>query len=363
MALKLASVLQSALKNVKPAGQTKPVQGSSHSRFGLNIGRSALVGCELTEDGSELVIENAGRKELTQGKSLSDQVKEFVKANGFASKQVRVSLKGQGIVVRYLNFPRMSRADFSSSIQYEAEKYLPFNLSEVVIDFHINDVPGVRSEGATTMPVILVAVRKTELNKLLDSVKNAGLEVGAVDLDTFACANAFERANGDAKGKVLGLVDFGSEDTTFMIWDKGALVFSRDIACGGRDALEFLKRKLSINTEQALNMTMGRETVSGEVQTVLVESLQRVVQELSLSLNYYYNHHQGTTPIEALYVSGGFSQPPLLIDLLRKEIEVEVKAWDPLAGIKRGGALTEENVKSLLPYLPVSVGLALRPGK
>ena len=340
-----------------------PKKSSAHStirKIGLNVGRANLVGCEVLHQDGQIILERCLKKPVAKDKALSLQLKDFIKEAGFESKQVSVSLKGQGVVIRFLSFPKMSRTDFASSIQFEAEKYLPFSLSEVILDYHISENTS-SGEEAATMPVILVAVRKGEVEKLIGAVQGAGLEIDAIDVDTFTCFNAFERAHAEAKQHSFGLVDFGAADTSLIIFDKGTLTFSRDVAFGGNDIAETIRKKLNISISEATSILEAPEVTQPDHRTAIEEGLDRLFQELKLSLNYYYNQQQGSGALEAFYISGGFSRMPLLPRLFEKQVEKPVKSWDPTASLVLGKGLSAETLKPLIPYLPVSIGLAIRP--
>src|SRR3989338_10986952 len=68
-------------------------------QIGLNVGRSGIVACEVALKGEKLVLERVIRKEIVKNKPLGNQLKDLLLEAKFESKQVNVSLKGQGIVV------------------------------------------------------------------------------------------------------------------------------------------------------------------------------------------------------------------------------------------------------------------------
>ena len=342
-------------------------------RLGLNIGRANLVACEISADKGKFTIERCVQKPLRTDQSLGQQLKEFFQGAKLQSKKANVSLKGHGVVVRFLSFPRMSRADFSSAIQFEAEKYLPFNISEVVMDFQIADETAdkpAKEDG--TMQVILVAARKTEVEHLAAAMKEAGFGLNAIDVDIFAITNLFAFVHPEAKDHTYAVVDLGAVDTSLGILSKEVLIFSRDIAFGGSDLTEFIKRKLNVSHEEALKIITGAKSTpspsplplkGGEDkgEGVIEEGLSRLFQELRSSINYYYNQHQNASQIEGIYISGGLSQLAILKSLLEKQMEVPINTWDPIPAFQVGEGVTLDVLQSLNPYLPVSLGLGIRP--
>ena len=345
-----------------PALSAKKVtEVTAKKTIGLNIGRANIVACEVSQQDGKLTLERCAYKPIVKEKAIALQVKGFFQEAKFQPANVNVPLKGQGVVVRFLSFPRMSRSDFTSSIQFEAEKYLPFSLTDVVLDYHIIDEGKTASaESGNSMQVILVAARKTEVDKMLNLAKEVGFKLNAIDVDIFACANAFEHANPDLKTHSVGLIDFGAMDTTFGIFDKGMLVFSRDVAFGGNDLTELIKRKLSVSPEEAYKIQHESQLSQPDQIGAVEEGLERLFQELQSSINYYYNQHQSATPIETIYISGGFSRLSILPELLEKRMQTPIKKWDPTSKLTIGGALNSESLRELIPHLPVCVGLAIR---
>ncbi len=337
----------------------KPIESEPLRRTGLNIGRTSLTACEIAWRENQPVLERCVWKQIVSDQPLADQIKNLFTESGFKSKRVSVSLKGQGVVIRFLSFPKMSRADFSSSIRYEAEKYLPFALTDVTLDYYMVDTP-TSSQEEGTMSVILAAARKTEVERLIQTLQAAGLKPDLIDIDILACVNAFQFANPDAKNHCVGLIDFGAMDSSFGILDKGTLTFSRDIAFGGSDLTEMIHRKSNISHEAAVEVQTKLDKTQVEKTAIIEEGLGRLFQEIKSSITYYYNQHQGATPLETIYISGGFSRLAILTELLEKQLELPVKTWNAVAQMKLGEQINEDSLKELNPYLPVCIGLAIR---
>jgi type IV pilus assembly protein PilM len=353
--LELGSLFNKGGSSKTDRSSTKP-----YRQIGLNIGKANIVGCEVMRRGDEITLERCARVPIKSEEQLSAQIKEFCETIGFQTKQINISMKGQGIVIRFLAFPRMSDKEFQSSIQYEAEKYLPFNLSDIVLDYHIikKETEDVSEK---MMDVILVAAKKTEVEKLMRAIQPSGLSVNAIDLDVFSCLNALEFSVPEMNEKVVGILDLGAQDTTLCISNHGVITFSRDIAFGGNDMTEMLKRALNVSTDDA-EAIQRLEQVEDQAQfTALQDILERLFQELKLSLNYFFNQHQSVARVDHFFISGGLSQVPMLADTLEKRLEMPVSLWDPTAHMKLSKTITREALKPLFPFLPVAAGLALRP--
>ncbi|OGW86347.1 MAG: hypothetical protein A3A81_07685 [Omnitrophica bacterium RIFCSPLOWO2_01_FULL_45_10b] len=362
MAIRIPNLSKLASIEVSSFFKKTPPKTQGERKVGLNIGHGAITACEVSFGAQhQLILEQCARKEIVKDKPIASQLKDFLHESKFQSKQVNMSLKGHGVVVRFLSFPKMNRSDFASSIQFEAEKYLPFSLSEVVLDYQIiEDIAVPPKTDLNTMKVILVAARKTEIDKLVNLAQEIGFKLNVIDVDVFAYVNAFEHSNPEVKNQSVALIDFGAGDTTLAVVDKGALVFSRDIAFGGDDLTEMIHRKLNVPVEEALKIQLDQNLSQPEHKIAVEEGLSRLFQELRSSLNFYYNQNQTATPVETIYVSGGLSQLGVLLELLEKQIETPIKKWDPTSQFTLGEKVSRETLDPLTPYLPVCIGLAIR---
>lgn len=291
--------------------------------------------------------------------AASERLRSLFKEEAIETKKVRVALKGQGVVVRFLTFPQMSHRDFSSAIRYEVEKYIPFRASEIALDFQILSEK-IKRGNAEYMQVLLVAVRQSEVYDLLRIFQNADLEVELIDVSAFAYANLVEWVFPEVKEKAVGFLDIGAETSTLGILNQGLPVFIRDISFGGADILKLLKRKLNLEPEAVISAKETPAARSPEYLEVVEQGLASFSAELRLSLEYYTERVAGAVPIQFLYVGGGGLRFVPRPDYFDGEIKVPTRKMEVLSKLgipsKLDGALIRSNEDLLLTAL----GLCLR---
>lgn len=349
-------VMSSLLKSGKSADATHAAQ-RARSGVGLDIGNTSLTISQLSINQDKIVLEKAVHESLKQDIPVAAQIKNLFAASGITEKKVCISMKGHGVILRFISFPKMAKEEFESAIQYEAEKYIPFSMAEVILDFHIVNQSNPTSK---SMDVILVAARKQEVLKLVSTAQTAELIPTAVDVDAIAFANAFIETIHDSKEKTLALIDFGSRNTNISILEKGVLRFSRDISLGGADITTFLSKKLGINEIDAYQIQTKKKLDDPTHEQTLKASFAPMIQEIKLSLNYFQSQRQESETPSAIFVSGGVSQIELLRNILEQETGIKAVQWSPMDRIEAGANLDKEKLALLQPYLPVSIGLALR---
>ncbi|PIQ87243.1 MAG: hypothetical protein COV74_01605 [Candidatus Omnitrophica bacterium CG11_big_fil_rev_8_21_14_0_20_45_26] len=327
--------------------------------IGLDIGRAHINAIQLQKASGSIIIDKYAHQQIIPNAPPSQQIAQLFTSAQMLQKNIRISMKGQGVILRFISFPKMTREEFESAIQYEAEKYLPFAMSEVVLDFHICESP----QGQTpqkNMDVILVAARRQEVLKLVKTFQEINLQVEAIDVDAIAFSNAFLHVHKEAKEKVFVLIDFGAKDVNVNIINHGILCFSRDITFGGYDITQFLKRKLQIGDQEALAIQSTPNLSQSPHVDVLKQSFSTLIQEIKISINYFYNQHADLEKPSAIYVNGGLARMELLIETIEKEVGIPVKHWNSVEPFVVGPEVKKDELEKHHSYLPVCIGLALR---
>src|SRR5262249_16890156 len=189
-------------------------------------------------------------------------------------RDVALRASGHGVIIKKIRMPLMNPAELAEQIPWEAENHIPFDLSDVHIDYEVLR----KMEEQGQMDVLLVAAKKVELADLLNIAAQARLRPKVVDLDAFAVQNVFEAAYGSPpQGETIALVHAGASLTTLNILNEGTTAFTRDIVNGGDTVTAEIRRQLNLSQEQAEQVKCGE--IPGPQRAV--EILNQVVDQLA----------------------------------------------------------------------------------
>jgi len=139
-------------------------------------------------------------------------------------------------------------------------------------------------------------------------------------------------------------------------------LFTRDVSVGGNQYTDSLQKELDLSSEDAEALKLGKKvgTVSEDAKLPI---LQQVTEIIVLEIQKTFDFFRATASgehIERIYISGGSSQVPGLIEALRQEFSIPVDPMNPflkiIPPIGEGADLIERNSVQLA----VAVGLALR---
>lgn len=327
-----------------------------------DFGQSKIAILEVQQSGQGLTISGFQKISRTEGQGKgAENLKACYEKGGFGTRKVRVSVKGQGVILRFIQFPKMKMEELRSAMVFEAEKYIPFKTNEVVVDFQIVDEIPASGGKPDQLTLLLVAVKRDDLSPLIQTFREAGLEIEIVDADALALINALEYFHPEAFRTSAAIFDFGREVSTLSVVQAGKPRFIRDISFGGVDLIKRLKRKLGKTDQEAVDyLEMDREPTP-EVAEVLNEGLSGLVSDLKVSLDYYMDHAEHAAPVQTLFLGGGQAYHPIVQKTLARDLGIRVQAMDVLGKVQLGDHVDRELIKKNEGFLPVAMGLCLRP--
>lgn len=324
-------------------------------RLSCDIGSSKIVFLEILKsaEGVELLkyVHLPKPKE-----KLSEALTKCREESGFSTHKLRLSLKGQGVIVRFIQFPKMKHEDVKAALTFEAEKYIPFKSDEVIVDFHVLD----ENASDENMDLLLVAVKREEVYAFIQPFQESGFQIDLIDIDALAGVNALEYFFPENQEKGIAYLDIGTEISTVSVVQKGMPRFIRDVSFGRVDMLKRLKRKLGITEEEALEHMKAGKGASEEAQAVLKESVEDLVTEVKVSIDYYMDQASNGAAIEKLYLSGGSGNLEILQEVFVAGVSYDVASLEIIDKIKIKEGVDEALIKSEQGVLPVALGLALR---
>lgn len=326
-------------------------------QVGIDIGSYAIKIVELFREKEKVKIKNLAYKKLEDAStrnSLIMALKECAAKAGILNRQVNIAVSGPSVIVRFVELPHMTAEELKNAVPFEAEKYIPFNIEEVILGHQVL-VPRISNENK--MLVLLVAAKKAFINSTINIASEAGLSIGIIDVASLAKVNAFSMSFGK-KGEIAALVDVGAKSTDINILEDGILYFSRSIQLGGSDITKALSDAMSIDLKKAEEIKMNPNERDPEADEIIRNILQNIIDEVRLSFSYYEN--QSGKSVEKVFVTGGTSKIKEFKNLLQENIGIEISQWDPTAGVEIDAGVDTQLLASVKEQLGVAIGLALR---
>lgn len=345
---------------------TKPLFRKSKSIVGLDIGSQTLKAVEITLEGAEAVVTAFSRVEIDGNTDRSKALNELVSNARFHTKQAASAVSGSSVIVRYISMVPMSDSELRQAIQFESDKYLPFDLDEMVLDCQrLDHAPADSQGGDKQMSVVLVACQKGMVSKVVDEIQGMGFQPAALDVDVFALGNAYELTHGIALDPsttgdgASALIDVGASRTQINVIRAGETCFSREIGLGGNDMTKAIARRLSLDLAEAevLKRDPGEREI--EVTRAITPILEDLCTEINMSLDFVEGRE--AVRVEELLLSGGGALAMGAIEFFEQQTGRPARTWNPLQGLTVDPERVDvDELEALAPTLAIAVGLAAR---
>jgi type IV pilus assembly protein PilM len=328
--------------------------------IGLDIGSNCVKAVELTQAGPETVLTGYGQAEMVSEGSKADAVVQACR--GFHVKRTVSSVSGKSVIVRFLNMAKTADENLMNVIRVEADKYIPFDVEEVVLD--AQRMPDSGQQQSEEMRVLLCAVKRSLIDEHVGLLQGVGLQPDVIDVDSFALGNAYELRSrfspqvedGD---KTVALVDVGANKTNVNILRGNVSYFIREIYLGGDDLTSSVSKRLGIELHSAENLKREPGDNAEQLREAVMSSIEDLGNEIHLSLDYFEN--QFDKSVDEVFLSGGASRLRFLGEAFEKIFEKRVRAWDPTEFLKVDeGAVDTAKLKENASQVAICVGLASR---
>jgi type IV pilus assembly protein PilM len=350
----------------------KPVTlfGKKDNLVGLDIGSRMIKAAELSENKGGFKLKRFGVAEIPQGaieegtindpETISETIRSLFKANGIKENNVAVSIGGYSVIVKKINVQAMAEEQLQETIHFEAEQYIPFDISDVNLDFQIL---GENENNPNQMSVFLVAAKREMVDDYINLVNLAGLNPCIVDVEAFALQNIFEANYNDLADGNVALIDIGASKTSLNILKGHSSLFMRDVSLGCIQINQKIMSLSDCSYEMAEQMKFGGmpEQLAGEdLNGIIGAVVTDWCTEIRRAFDFFYSTYPDNQ-INKIVLSGGGANIKEFRNLLASEASAQVETINPFKNFaveKKGN--DPEFIRKIAPQAAICMGLALR---
>ncbi len=338
--------------------------------LGLDIGSHAIKLVEFTGTNSSKTIRRMGRALLPDKAIMDGSIKEPEKVAQVLRallnncrprlKHASTSIAGYSVIVKKITVPYGDEQEIEDNLIFEAEKYVPFEIEEVYVDFHI--VERSESEEERSAQIFLVAAKREIVDEYAALIQEVGLTPAVIDVDAFALGNAFEGAFGEISEPVA-LVDIGAQKTNLNVVSGGTSLFARDMAFGGYQLTETIQEATGLNFIEAERVKIAGtkdKALHKDVEAACNQLCKLWTEELKKALDFCRHNSQPDEHPTHIFLSGGTALLKGLDRLFSEGTGLPVKVFDPFRSLKADKNIDPKYCSSIAPQMALAAGLAMR---
>ncbi|MFC1890244.1 type IV pilus biogenesis protein PilM [Thermodesulfobacteriota bacterium] len=330
--------------------------------FGLDIGSSSVKLVELQKTGSGYQLVNFGLVSLSQeaiidgalmdSQAVIDAIKALLGETRTRTKNVATSVSGHSVIIKKISVPLMTDEDLEESIQWEAEQYIPFNISDVNLDFQVLRRP--EGEGSQ-MDVLLVAVKQEMIDDYVSVI---------TDVSSFSIQNMYELNYSVVEDEVVAILNIGANIMNINVIKNGATIFTRDVSMGGNLFNEEIQKQLNMSYGDSESLKLGgqisQEVNASEVAEIISSTSQVLITEAERSLEFF-SAASGDEKMHKIALCGGCAKLAGLAGSIEDQIGIPVEIANPFKEIEYNeNDFNSDYLMEVGPMAGVGVGLAMR---
>jgi hypothetical protein len=161
---------------------------------------------------------------------IAAAIKDELRKNNIEAKEAGLVLLGRDLIIRTFHMQVLSAQDTYTAVRFEAKKYIPFRVEELIYDFQVS-LDKVNKKNL----VLFVGAKKEILDKYISIFSQLGIKINSIEYAGFSVLRLLQLSKLKEKG-VTAVVDIDlleEDEVNFVVLENGMPLFSRDIILTG----------------------------------------------------------------------------------------------------------------------------------
>lgn len=274
--------------------------------------------------------------------------------------EITAALPSSQVVFKELSLPFTGMKKIKMVVPFEVESLLPFSLDTAVIDSITTHED---SESGST-DVLVAAVKKDQINHMVQLFESAGLTVHRLTVDMFELYGLYKMVTPQTNNKkTFALIDLGFYATRLAVIINGQLKYIRSIPKGLITVARKLTALNSVDPNENLQhlMRVGINEVSDQTFSQQAqESFEELISEISFTIESYTKKLKPEEQqLHKILICGAAADVPGITHFTTNSTKIDSQLFQPKQ------FLHNEVVQSKVTPLPnsfiVSIAAAITP--
>ena len=331
---------------------------------------------------------------VVEPQAVATELRNLLAEHHITTRYAVTAVPNQSAVTRNILVPRMDRKDLQEAIKWEAERYIPYPIDEVSLDFDLLDNPDEVPENGQ-MEAVIAAAPTEHVARQVEVLRLAGLEPTVIDLKSFAALRALRGnllgehltkstltgTNYTEAGEVALVMEIGASSSVINLVRGDRVLMTRNINVSADDFTTALQKAFDLDftaaedvklgyatattptedEEDLLNFDMSREQYSpARVFEVVRPVLGDLITEIRRSLEFY-RVQSGDVVIDRTFLAGGGAKLRGLAAAISDALGFRVEVASPWLTVQTDQANVDTGyLQTNAPEFTVPLGLALR---
>lgn len=340
--------------------------------LGIDLGSSAIKIIELGKKNDRYSIENFAieylqvgdivEKNIRNKDAVSKALEKAIIKSKSSSRLACISIPSAAVISKIIQLDKnLSDKDIFSEISVEADRYIPYELEEVNLDF---EIIGPSTVSDRLMDVLLVVSKKENLNARLSILESVGIKAKIVDTEALSLERVFNKLiakelPSQGKGQLIALLDIGATNTSLNVFDNLRSVYNKDQSFGGQQLIDEIQKRYGLSLQEAILARKHNDLPEDYNVDVLEPFRVKLAQQIVRTCQLFLSSSE-YKKIDYIVLFGGASNVDGLDELIKDMLKIKVFTINPFANVAVADHILIDTLNESAAGLLNCCGLALR---
>lgn len=292
--------------------------------------------------------------EIKNSATVSTSLLQLHEEAKIESSKAAVAMPGSSVVTKRILISKgLNELAMESQVWLEAAKHFPELVEDLSLDFYVEGTSAVEPE---QLDVLLVACRKTSIQKLVNILQDSHFDAEVVDVDYYALERALNyiltcQPEYDPT-QAYAIFNFGAHSTSLVVVRDKQFLYGHDQVFDGQRLLQKIQQEL-----QWGDFILNPSEMDPNVDIAIIQNLtEAITSHVHYSLELFYSSVNNVA-LHTLFISGDCAIIPKLSGLIKSRSNIETAIANPFVLFP----LEEKHTKlqTIGPALALAFGLAL----
>lgn len=335
---------------------------------GIDIGSYSTKVVQLKYEGERALLEtygellNAGYVKSSEDRGgflrypesdIIELLKDLRRESQVSAQDFVFSIPATSSFVTTLSLPGIEKAELEKTIQFEARRYIPVPISEVVLEWETLDSVA----NGDSLNVLLLAVPRDVIEKFKRIAAALDINLLALEIEIFSMLRSLVGYDTTP----TAILNIGHHATTVVLIDQARIRMSHTFNKGSGELTTALERGLNLSRERAdtlkRDIGLSEKVEEKETASIIMPLFDLWVSETERAISIY--NRRAPRKIQKLILAGGGASLKGIIDVLSNKLGLEAMRGAPFSRVTIPPILGQ-TLRDIGPSFATAVGLALK---
>jgi len=237
---------------------------------------------------------------------------------------------------RRVTVPMMTPEQLALNLPFDFRDYITAEKDKYHYDYAVLDIVKNEMGEPEQLDLLAAATLKSTISDYEDMLRRARLKLTTAATEEFAYANLIRRyeTGGSAETEYC-FIDLGHSATRIYIYTGNRFEVLRILDVGGADIDKAVAE--TVNVDTMIARSYKESNLNGALELEACKQVyQRIGTEIMRAVNFYRYNNRGSS-LSACYLCGGGTQNPVLVQVLRENLNLELRDVAALLRSSQGG--------------------------